>query len=280
MTFEIGPLVLSGAVLVVLTAVFVGLMVGNYTAGKSGIKAEASLWWVLAGTVLLARLVFVLRYWSLYSEELWRLADLRDGGLDPVAGIAGAVLIGALLAWRRQKQRPAILGAVSAGLLVWIAGAALLDRNDVRQPLPQVTLTDLTGRALPMSEFAGKPVAINLWASWCPPCRREMPVLEKAQRDAPDVHFVFVNQGEDAATVLTYLQAENLHLKNVLLDQVGLVPRMTGGLGLPTTLFFNAHGDLVDQRMGEVSPATLAAHLEVLRQSTGTVIHLNPGAMQ
>lgn len=244
-------------------------------------KAEASLWWILAGAVLMARLGFVLRYWSLYVEEPWRFADLRDGGLDSTAGLAAVVLIGVVLAWRKQAQRPAILGAVTAGLVVWVIGTAVLDREHPRQVLPQVTLADLAGRALPLSEFAGKPVVVNLWASWCPPCRREMPVLEKAQQDAPDVHFVFVNQGEDAAAVRTYLQAEGLHLKNVLLDPGGQLPRATGSLGLPTTLFFDANGDLVDQRMGEVSPATLVAHLEAIRNSAGgPSTNLPKGAMR
>lgn len=92
-----------------------------------------------------------------------------------------------------------------------------------------------------------------------------MPALGKAQREANDLNFVFVNQGEDSATVRAYLKAEGLPLRNVVLDPGGALAKAAGAPGLPTTLFVDANGILVDKRMGEVSSATLAEHLAVLR---------------
>ena len=91
-----------------------------------------------------------------------------------------------------------------------------------------------------------------------------MPVLERAQRATPGVAFVFANQGESAETVKAYLAAESLVLKNMLLDPSGSVAAAASAPGLPTTLFFDATGQLVDRRMGELSPATLAQRLERL----------------
>ena len=64
-------------------------------------------------------------------------------------------------------------------------------------------LTELTGtRTLGLPEIIkGKPSVVNLWATWCGPCRAEMPTLAAAQKNTPDVIFVFVNQGESQATV-------------------------------------------------------------------------------
>jgi len=65
---------------------------------------------------------------------------------------------------------------------------------------------------------------VNLWASWCPPCRHEMPVLQQAQAANTDVNFVFVNQGETPGTIRSYMDRRALTLRNVLVDaqlQVG-----------------------------------------------------------
>src|SRR5690554_8147761 len=68
-------------------------------------------------------------------------------------------------------------------------------------------LTDIQGNQLTLSDYKGKPVVVNLWATWCPPCIREMPVLDEAQQANQDIHFVFVNQGEDSAEV-THFRSE------------------------------------------------------------------------
>ncbi|WP_459655422.1 TlpA family protein disulfide reductase, partial [Achromobacter xylosoxidans] len=69
-----------------------------------------------------------------------------------------------------------------------------------------------------LAAFQGKPTVVNLWASWCPPCRREMPAFEQAQAANPDIHFVFLNQGEAASTVRQYLDEHAPSLANALLD--------------------------------------------------------------
>lgn len=265
MIVTLGPFALPGQLLVVFATIILGSAIGNRIASARGVKAEGSLWLIIAGAILAARIAFVARYWTLYAQEPWRLADLRDGGLEPVAGLAAALVIAAFLAWRRTDQRVAIASAVGAGLFIWIGGNGLLGVATERQVVPELTLADLDGRAVPLAAFAGKPLVVNLWASWCPPCRREMPTLGKAQREAKDLNFVFVNQGEDSATVRAYLKAEGLPLRNVMLDPGGELAKAAGAPGLPTTLFFDANGVLVDKRMGEVSSAMLAEHLGVLR---------------
>lgn len=105
---------------------------------------------------------------------------------------------------------------------------------------------------------------VNLWATWCPPCVREMPVLQKAQADHPGVNFVFVNQGESADKVAAWLVARKLSLRNVLLDGQGQIGAAFKQRALPTTLFFNAKGQLVSMRVGELSAATLTERLQAV----------------
>ena len=267
MTVTLGPLTLPVALLVTFAAIFLGSAVGNRVAASRGVKAEGALWLVIAGAVLAARAAFVAQYWSLYASEPWRVPDLRDGGLTPAAGLLAALLIGGALAWRRAPQRTAIVTGVLAGVFVWLGGtglAGVAGTVNPRQTLPAMTLADLDGRNVVLAAPAGKPLVVNIWASWCPPCRREMPVLSKAQTDSPDVHFVFVNQGESAATIRDYLKAEGLALRNVLRDPTGALAGQLGAPGLPMTLFFDANGVLVGKRMGELSPATLAEQLRAL----------------
>ena len=260
----IGPLALPTALLVTFGAIMLGAALGNRIARSDGVQVERTLWLVIGIAVLAARAAFASQYWSQYAAEPWRLIDVRDGGFRPAAGVAAALIAAAWLAGRRPAQRKAVLAGVVAGALLWVAGTVTLTLYPSSGRLPDLTLTDLTGTAVPLSTFAGKPVVVNLWASWCPPCRREMPVLESAQRTTPGVAFVFANQGESAETVSTYLKAESLVLKNMLLDPSGSVAAAANAPGLPTTLFFDAAGNLVDRRMGELSPATLAQRLERL----------------
>ena len=130
------------------------------------------------------------------------------------------------------------------------------------QNVPTLELKDLRGRRHRLSDYRGKVVLLNFWATWCPPCVREMPVLHQAQVSNPAVNFVFVNQGEGAARVSAWLNARNLLLRNVVLDSRGQMPAAFNQRGLPTTLFFDAEGRLVSTRTGELSAASLAEKLE------------------
>lgn len=271
----IGPLALPTALLVTFGAVMLGTALGNRVAKSTGVQVERLLWLVIGIAVVAARAVFASQYWSQYAAEPWRLIDVRDGGFRPAAGVAAALIAAAWLGSRRAPQRKALLSGVFAGALLWVAGTVTFSLYPTSGRLPDLALTDLTGKAVPLSTFAGKPVVVNLWASWCPPCRREMPVLEKAQRSNPGVAFVFANQGESAEKVNTYLKAESLVLENMLLDPAGSVAGAASAPGLPTTLFFDRTGHLVARKMGELSPATLAEHLERLRASPGVAV---PGA--
>jgi thiol-disulfide isomerase/thioredoxin len=163
-------------------------------------------------------------------------------------------------AWRK----PLALGLAGAAL-AWAGISAALHLIET-QALPSGELTTLAGKPTNLAALsAGKPTVVNLWATWCPPCRRELPALAIAQQQETDMNFVFVDQGEDALTVERYLGTVRLALANVMLDPGSNLGREIGSTALPVTLFYDASGRMVDSHLGALSPASLAGKLGRLR---------------
>src|SRR5690606_184048 len=122
------------------------------------------------------------------------------------------------------------------------------------------------GGTLDLADLGGQPVIINLWATWCPPCRRELPLFAEAAAAFPDVHFVFANQGESREVVADYLADRgDVNLTNVVLDRDQLTGDRFGSPGLPTTYFFDGAGWHVLTHVGEVSTVALINYLSDLR---------------
>ena len=254
---QLGPLLLPLTLLLVFASAGSTLALGKWLS-KSSAEVDRTLWRVLLVCVVLARLAFVYEYQTLYLASPLTIIDIRDGGWNPVAGLVGAWM----LAFYRERRSPAIRKplrwALTAGTAIFFIGTLVLAiGGQAGQKLPELAFMSLEGRAVHLIEFEGKPTVVNLWATWCRPCVREMPVLQEAQRKRTDIHFVFVNQGEDLGSVSRWLDGRRLTLRNVLLDPKRQASAAFHQKGYPTTLFFNAKGELVATRLGELSAATL-----------------------
>ncbi len=264
--FQLGPLAIPYAVLLVLAAMAATLAVGWRVGRQVAAEVESLLWQSMVAGFVVARLAYVWEFRDQYFASPLSVLDIRDGGWSPVGGAAATALVALLRQWRRPHVRDALWSGLAAGAVVWGLGAlAFSIAAGDRQRLPAVALVSLQGEPVNLSAFAGKPVVVNLWATWCPPCVREMPVLQQAQAGHPAIHFVFVNVREPRERVQGWLQSRRLPLRNVLLDQSGEVAATFGAPGLPTTLFFDAGGVLVGTRVGELSAATLAERLRAIR---------------
>jgi thiol-disulfide isomerase/thioredoxin len=151
---------------------------------------------------------------------------------------------------------------------VWISrtvevesAAQRLAQPAVNFPAPEFTLQTLDGQSISLGELRGTPVVLNFWATWCTPCQREMPSLQKsAERYAGAVHILAIDQMEPAEVVQRYMKQRGLTL-TVLLDDKGEIGNRYNVKGLPTTYFIDAEGVVRTIHMGEMNSITLAENI-------------------
>ena len=268
-TLQLGPLVLSLPLLMGAAAFLLASWTGRRLGKAEAADVERQLLRTLLVGLVVARLAFVLQFREAYLKSPLDILDIRDGGWHAAIGVGAALVYAGVVLVRRAALRKPLSAAVAVGAGVWLAGAFVMSANtpnDVR--MPQLALLAMDGTTVALSNYEGRPTVVNLWATWCPPCQREMPMLHAAQRSRPDVNFVFLNQGESAQQVAAYLRKSGLALQNVLLDGRGDAGAALGHRALPTTLFFDARGRLVDTRLGELSEASLAERLASLSSAT------------
>lgn len=265
----LGTIALPYPLLLLFAVIATGLVVGLRSGRNAGSAVEPALWRTLLVGLVVARLAFVWEFRQAYMASPWSMLDIRDGGWNATAGFIGAWLFALSLHGRRPALRRPLQWSLLAGSVVWLVGmvALSLQPGAGRQEMPDLGFAALGEPAttVQLASFKGKPTVVNLWATWCPPCVREMPVLQKAQAELPGVHFVFVNQGESPDTVGAWLRARDLQLRNMLIDPARTAGAAFRQSALPMTLFFDARGQLVSTRIGELSAATLAERLAAAR---------------
>ncbi|WPB57639.1 TlpA disulfide reductase family protein [Xylophilus sp. GOD-11R] len=262
----LGPLVLPTGFVLLVVAVVAALLGNGLATRRGAADAERQIMVGLVLGLLCARVVFVWQFRAEYQDSPLGVLDIRDGGWNPQAGFFAAWAWGLARQLSRPQWRRGIWAGLGAASAVWIAGSfALLVAAGPPRELPAFSLQSTAGAPVSLEAFRGKPVVVNLWATWCPPCQAEMPVLQAAQARRRDIHFVFLNQGESSGTVAEFMARRRLVLDNVLLDSRSEAGKRFDGEALPTTLFFDASGRLVDRHLGLLSQATLERYLQKLR---------------
>jgi thiol-disulfide isomerase/thioredoxin len=128
---------------------------------------------------------------------------------------------------------------------------------------PGFMLDTTDGRRLSSASFAGQPMVINFWASYCPPCRAEMPLLQKRVGLRKDVVLVLVNEGDSRQRAQDFLDSTGV-VSPSFLDSDLKVGRAYGVVPLPTTVFVRADGTIAGRQIGELDDRVLAAWLSNL----------------
>jgi thiol-disulfide isomerase/thioredoxin len=128
---------------------------------------------------------------------------------------------------------------------------------------PTFSLSGTDGSRVSLAGLAGKPVVINFWATYCPPCRAEMPLLEKRAGPESGVQLVYVNEGNSRQAARDFLDSLGIR-QAALLDSDLSVGRAYGAIALPTTVFVRADGTIAARHIGQLDDSVLAAEISNL----------------
>lgn len=136
-------------------------------------------------------------------------------------------------------------------------------------PAPDFVVFDAEGNRVSLSDFRGKPVVVNFWASWCGPCKMEMPDFEALyQRMGDEIHFLMVNMTdgsqETLETASTFI-ADSGYTFPVYYDTEFSAAISYGVRSLPTTYFIDANGNAVAQALSAIDEATILRGIDMIR---------------
>lgn len=138
--------------------------------------------------------------------------------------------------------------------------------NDIKgEKAIDFTLKDLNGKKVSLSDFKGKNVYLNFFATWCPPCRQEMPDIEKVYQEYKDKDLVVlaVDLGEDRDTVKNYIDKNKFSFK-VLLDSDQRVGEKYTISAIPASYFIDKNGNVKAKRVGAMTENEMKSNIELL----------------
>ena len=287
-SISIGPLNIPPFIIIIL-----GIYLLSYLAGRLPLRGNSEEGGKVDrdevksfSEILSSPLLPFLLFWKFSLI----LTDARDIIANPrlllfstggVLNIAFGVLAAAIwmgFRWFREKPSPAVrralIRSLAAGIVLssTVAGYALLSSRDSDETvqLPAVSMDLSGGNSWDITDAAGQPLVLNFWASWCPPCRAEMPMLERVFNDSryDDVVFYAVNATrteKNAGDGPAWL-AENGFTLPFLLDTSGHAGTAYGISSLPTTIVLDSRSRIVAIRSGAVSRSWLTGAIRKARR--------------
>ncbi len=121
------------------------------------------------------------------------------------------------------------------------------------EPLPEITFTDGAGKPMTLADFRGRTVLLNLWATWCPPCRKEMPDLDRLQQELGSDRFQVLALSVDRQGVETarkFLDGINVRHLTLYIDPTARAATTLKAVGMPTTILIDAEGREIGRLVG------------------------------
>ena len=176
------------------------------------------------------------------------------GGAAALAGLAGVGV-----AWRQFQPHAVDPAGTAPGAA---GGAALRDNADAAQVFWTLSFDTPDGKPLPMSRFKGSTVLVNFWATWCPPCVEELPLLDSFYNAQKDRNWTVLGLAVDQPSAVNkWLQAKPLSFPVGMAGLEGTALSKTLGNragSLPFSVVFGASGKLLQRKVGKVSTDDLA----------------------
>ena len=133
---------------------------------------------------------------------------------------------------------------------------------------PDFTVFDTQGNEVRLSDYFGKPIVLNFWASWCGPCQMEMPDFqEKYLELGEEVSFLMINMTdgsrETEQTASSFVASKGYTFP-VFYDTLGMAAGVYGAYSLPTSFFINAQGHVIARAVGAIDGATLQRGIDMI----------------
>lgn len=162
--------------------------------------------------------------------------------------ILSSVVFSACSNERTEEQNTATVNEQQVTTDSNAAAAPLLDED--RPTLPSFTVQDVNGKSINLQSLKGKKVFVNLWASWCPPCRREMPSIEKLAKsvDKNKVAFVLLSLDDNFDKAKAFAKQQQLSLP--IYYPMENLPTLFNVQSIPTTFLFDEEGKLFQRTDG------------------------------
>ena len=137
------------------------------------------------------------------------------------------------------------------------------------QPVPDFAVYDADGNEVHLSDFIGKPIVLNFWASWCGPCKSEMPDFNEVYQElGEDVQFLMINMTDgsrETVEIASEFVAQQGYTFPVFYDTAQNAAITYGVYSLPTTLFIDAEGYLVAYAPGAIPQESLLQGIDMIR---------------
>lgn len=172
-----------------------------------------------------------------------------------------------------QLRQPLIKSLVAVililGLIYTIYTAFPLNKetlgkgNDENYSAYDFSLQDLDGNEISLSDFKGRSVVLNFWATYCPPCEKEMPYLNNIYEEykGKGIEVLAVNAKEPRIIVSPFVEEKNLKFP-VLLDRTGTIVDQYKILNLPVTFFIDENGTIIERSSGELTEKKIRNSVE------------------
>ena len=143
--------------------------------------------------------------------------------------------------------------------------------TDATEPLllaPDFVVYDENGNEVHLYDYIGKPIVLNFWASWCGPCKMEMPDFnERYLQLGDEIHFLMINMTDGARETISIASAfiaEQGYQFPVFYDTTGSAAMTYGAYSLPTTFFIDAQGHAIAQAVGAIDADTLQQGIDMI----------------
>ena len=267
---SIGPITVPGWLLLYLIGLAVAAAAARFLRAVDADDRRR-----VADLVLNAGTIWLLA-WKLTPILLRPAVTIRDplsvlstpgGTIGTVIGLALALASIAANVIRKPPERRVYLqlgasvvsGAMAFLLGIAVLGIALSASGDRDRPAPDFAAEDLNGNELTLEQYRGRTVILNFWATWCPPCRGEIPDLVDFE-EGDNVVLLSVNQtfSEPGIGAVADFSREFGIDYPVLLDRTGIISASYGVRGIPTTFVIGPDGRIQERAFGAVSRSWLS----------------------